>query len=69
MKPTNPRFHLTLEVLPDPTDPGGYRRLRAMLKACLRCWRLRCVSLQPPTPDAVKANVEALEGKSQFPEN
>jgi hypothetical protein len=42
-KPNKPKFHLTLEALPDPTDPAGYRRLRALLKAALRHWRLKCV--------------------------
>lgn len=36
-------FTLTLEPLPDPSDPSGYRRLRKALKALLRSFGLRCV--------------------------
>lgn len=36
-------FNLTLQPLPDPSDPSGYRRLRKALKALLRSYGLRCV--------------------------
>ncbi len=37
------KFNITLEPLPDPSDPSGYRRLRQALKVLLRKFRLRCI--------------------------
>ena len=39
------RFILTLQPVPDKTDPKGIRRLRRLLKLALRVCRLRCVNV------------------------
>ena len=43
-------FHITLNPLPDQTDPEGTRRLRRVLKFALRSCRLRCVSVVTDEP-------------------
>jgi hypothetical protein len=45
MKP--PVYELRLRPLPDPGDPAGYRRVRALLKRMLRGYGLRVVSIRP----------------------
>lgn len=45
-KNNHPEFLITLKVLPDNSDPEGYRRLRAFLKSARRAWRLQCTAIQ-----------------------
>ncbi|MGI8980467.1 MAG: hypothetical protein ACR2FY_14665 [Pirellulaceae bacterium] len=40
-------YILTVTPLPDDSDPGGIRRLRRLLKAMVRSWRLRCTAIKP----------------------
>jgi hypothetical protein len=47
MSTNGPTYILTLRPLPDAADPGGIRRLRALVKAALRSYRLRCVGIRP----------------------
>jgi hypothetical protein len=44
---STPSYVLTLRPLPDSLDPEGIRRLRALVKAALRSYRLRCVAIAP----------------------
>ena len=37
--------HIIVRPLPDDTDPQGWRRLRAWLKAGLRSYRLQCTDI------------------------
>ena len=47
-----PSYVVTLKPLPDPGDPGGTRRLRAVLKTLLRRYWLRCVAVTPSVPES-----------------
>jgi hypothetical protein len=47
-----PTYRLILKPIPNPADPGGIRRLRAILKRALRAYGLRCVSCVEIRPDA-----------------
>lgn len=40
------RYTIVIEPLPDASDPQGVRRLRRLLKAMLRAFRLRCVKVE-----------------------
>jgi len=40
-------YKLILQPLPDETDVDGVRRLRGLLKAALRQYRLRAVRVEP----------------------
>ena len=55
-----PRFMLIIEA-PEATNDEAVRRLRALLKALLRGYRLRCVEAK--RVDALEAKPDALEGK------
>jgi hypothetical protein len=44
-----PQFVLHLEASPRGGDHDGMRRLRAVLKALLRCWGFRCRWIAYPT--------------------
>jgi hypothetical protein len=50
------RYTIVLEPLPPPADGDEVPpiiRIRHMLKAALRCWRLRCTSIEEvPAPPA-----------------
>lgn len=50
MKDRRPVYKLTLRPEPDPTDPDGIRRLRALLKAALRSYGLKCIEVAPEGP-------------------
>lgn len=51
-KPRGERFRLVVEVLP---DEGPSRiRLRAFLKRALRSFKIRCLSITPPMPLALR---------------
>ncbi len=39
------RYVVTIEPIRDPNDPAGIRRLRRLLKAMLRGYGIRCVSV------------------------
>ena len=47
----HPEFHLRLRCPADPTDPGGYRRLRAALKRLLRSYGLRALEVRAAEED------------------
>ena len=44
---SNPRFVITLEILPRPGGAPAINRLRAFLKAALRQWGIRNQGLEP----------------------
>lgn len=45
-----PSYLLTLRPLPDESDPGGIRRLKALLKACVRSYRMQPTRIEPAEP-------------------
>ena len=55
----SPVYILTLRPLPDAADPGGIRRLRALVKAALRSYRLRCVGIRPAVGQQAGADIES----------
>lgn len=48
---SKPTFILKLEAQHREHDRDGTRRLRALLKAALRNWGLKCLSVEPVKPD------------------
>jgi hypothetical protein len=47
-----PGFILELRAVPGPWLAGPEQRLRALLKATLRCWGFRAVAVRPVDPAA-----------------
>ena len=47
-----PTYHLLLRPLPRSYDPDGVLRIRAALKCLLRCFALRCTSIERTHADA-----------------
>lgn len=45
-----PTYILRLRPEPDSTDPDGIRRLRALLKAALRSYGMKCIEVAPAQP-------------------
>lgn len=54
------RYTLTVEALPRPVPAAV--RLRALLKALLRAWGFRCLSVVPSDPKPADAKPEATGG-------
>lgn len=49
--PGKPTFALTLQALPDPSGVPVANRLRRLLKAALRSYGFRCITIQPAPPE------------------
>lgn len=58
-----PTYCLTLRPEPDSSDPDGVRRLRALLKAALRSYRLRCLDCRPIGDEGDKGTAEPGDGE------
>lgn len=54
------RYVVTIEPTADPTDPAGIRRLRRLLKAMLRAYGIRCVSVGQGDEESHKRGRDGL---------
>lgn len=59
VKPPCPRFVVELEALPHEWDHDGTRRMKRLLKAALRGYGMKCVSIGPPMPIASDSSFTA----------
>lgn len=69
MTANRPTYLLTLRPEWDGTDPDGIRRLRALLKAALRSYRLRCLDCRPIGDEGDKGTAGASDAeRSETPQ-
>lgn len=59
-----PDFLLRLRPMSEAADPTGTRRLRALLKAALRSFGLKCVEIRPVEMPLQNAAPAAPSGKN-----
>jgi hypothetical protein len=50
---------LTMPTNPPPPEPGGFQRLRRLLKALIRSYGLRCVDIAETKPNEQTAAPES----------
>ena len=56
------QYVLTISIDEDPSDPQRHiRKLRSWLKASLRCWKVRCISVVPSIDNAPAGHVVRQE--------
>jgi len=61
----NNQFTLVIQSIGEGDNDHHMRRLRALLKACLRVYRFRCISIEPTEAIALLGDAPEATGRTQ----